>query len=609
MNTMTCKEEIQISPWKVSFNDSYTKEDALLASKNGILPGENYSFSLANGETFDLDDLRSFPSPIRSGALMLCTIHADHDGIFSFSFGIDWWFTAFINGESAVDLGIHGNNGAVTTLKNIFRMKLNKGANTFAALTNRGGASWNFTFMPITENTLVNAGPSISTQYYKNLIMKHISLRTAPWVFALSVHNASIGAVFHSEVICGVRYRKKDSPEQQWVEKWTKKFGQKTPEENHIFQLEDLEENTLYEYEILRLNELTPCIEIVAKDSFKTFPEKGCQHSFFALSDLQTNAFARKKLVTDFIQNCNIKNTEFLASLGDIDSDCTDFNAVYFDSYFSILKKLGFEKSIAIVRGNHELRGNSQIFPRLFGRTYGAFRWGDVYYFILDTGEDKAMHAAMPHLYTVRTDLDEYLMEQKEWLLQEVEKEECKKAKYHIVLAHAAPFAWISAYYAERIALFAKEAFYGENPKCKLDLWLCGDVHTPIRFDPASGEVYGALSNQNKLRYSYAMGEMDRENISFPVYINSGPSCSTVDFSLTRVDIREKEMEITMQDPAGNVLDHVLFLKEGGMKVLSSTFYRYPLQKELEAKGIPTPPKERTPAIEWDTLPFIEVEK
>lgn len=608
MNTEIYGEEIKISPWKVSFQDSFTKDDALLASKTGVLPGENYSFTLANGETFDLDDLRAFKAPIKSGALMLCRIHADHDGIFSFSFGIDWWFTAFVNGESAVDLGIHGNNGAVTPLKNIFRMKLRKGENTFAALTNRGGASWNFTFMPITENTLANAGPSLSTQYYKNLIRKHVSLRAAPWVFALSVHSVKIGALFHSEVICGIRYRKKDSGE-KWVEKWTKKFGQKTPEENHIFPLKNLEENTLYEYEILRLNELTPAIEITAKGSFRTFPEKGTRHSFFALSDLQTNSFSRKRLVTDFLKNCNIQGTEFLASLGDIDSDCSDFNTVYFDSYFSLLKNLGFDKPVAIVRGNHELRGSSQFFPRLFGRTYGSFRWGDVYYFILDTGEDKAMHAAMPHLYTVRTDLDEYLTEQKEWLLQEVEKEECKKAKYHIVLAHAAPFAWISPYYAERIALFAKEAFYGKNPKCKLDLWLCGDVHTPFRFDPASGEVYGALSKQNTFRYPCAMEETDTENITFPVYINSGPSCSTVDFSLTRVDIREEEIEITMQDPDGNVLDHVVFCKDGGMKVFSSTFHRYPLQKELKEKGIFVPERERTPVIDWDTLPFIEVEE
>ena len=57
------------------------------------------------------------------------------------------------------------------------------------------------------------------------------------------------------------------------------------------------------------------------------------------------------------------------------------------------------------------------------------------------------------------------------------------------------------------------------------------------------------------------MGAFDRDNICFPVYINSGPSCSTVDFSLTRADIREKEIELTMQDPEGTVLDHVILHK------------------------------------------------
>lgn len=599
-------EEIKISSWKVSFDDAFTVEDAILASRTGILPGKNYTFSLKNGDTFDLDDLRKFKAPIKSGALMLCTITANCEGTFAFSLGVDWWFTAFVNGESAVDLGIHGNNGPADPLTNIFRMKLQKGENTFAALTNRGGASWIFTFMPLTENIILNTSPALSTAYFKKQIRLFRDLRTLPFAFTPSVHSIKIGAIFYSEVICGIRYRKAET-KGKWLEKWTEGYGQKLPAENHVFHLEDLEENTLYEYQILRLDELAPAIEIVAKDSFRTFPDKGCCHSFFALSDTQTNTYAKMRLIADFMKNGNIAGTDFMASLGDISSESTDLNKIYFDSYIDIIKNHNYNQPFAIVRGNHELRGQSQHFPGLFGRTYYSFRRGDVYYFVLDTGEDKAMHAAMPHLYTVRTDLEKYLAEQKEWLMQEIRKEECRKAKYHIVLAHAAPFAWISSYYAEKIASFAAEAFYGKNPECKLDLWLCGDVHCPFRFDPVSGEVYGALGKDNKIRYPYAMGEWDRENIHFPVYINSGPSCSTVDFSLTRVDVREEEIELSMQDPDGNILDNTIFYRNGGIKVKSSTFFRYPLQKELEAQGIPTPPRPRTECIAWETIPVVDL--
>ena len=599
-------EEIKISSWKVSFDDAFTAEDARSVSKSGILPGKTYPFTMKNVETFDLDDLRGFKARIKSGALMLCTITASHEGTFTFSLGVDWWFTAFIDGKEAVDLGKHGNNGPADPLTNIFRMKLRKGENTFAALTNRGGASWLFTFMPLTESFILNAGPALSSAYYKMLLRQCRELRTAPFAFTPSVHSIKIGAIFYSEVICGIRYRKAET-KGKWLEKWTEGYGQKLPAENHVFHLEDLEENTLYEYQILRLDELAPAIEIVAKDSFRTFPDKGCCHSFFALSDTQTNTHGKKKLITNFMKTGNIAGTDFMASLGDISSESTDLNKIYFDSYIDIIKNHNYNQPFAIVRGNHELRGESQHFPRLFGRTYYSFRRGDVYYFVLDTGEDKAMHAAMPHLYTVRTDLDEYLAEQKEWLMQEVEKEECKKAKYHIVLAHAAPFAWISSYYAERIASFAQEAFYGENPKCKLDLWLCGDVHCPFRFDPVSGEVYGALGKNGKLRYPYAMEKFDTENICFPVYINSGPNCSTVDFSLTRVDVRENEIELSMQDPDGNVLDNTIFYKDGGMKVNHTTFHRYPLQKELEAQNLPTPPSPRTECIAWETIPVVDL--
>ena len=610
MENQEVQDEIRIAQWQVAFDDAFTEEDALLASQSGTLPGKTYSFTLPWDTTIDLDEIRNIKAPIKSGALLLCTIEADHDGIFPFGMGVDWWFTSFINGEKALDLGTAGNNGEVSVLTNVFRMNLKKGKNFFAALTRRGGASWCFTFMPITESIILRKGPSLSIPYYQKLIAQYNGLAAAPWCFNISIHTAKIGAVFHSEVICGIRYREKTENDGPWIEKWASSYGQKEAKLNHIFDLQELKGDTLYEYQILRLNELAPALEILYKDTFRTYPEKGVEHSFFALSDLQASSYTRGCLVKDFLTNCRIGNTQFLASLGDIASDFTDFISIYFNTYLSIVKNCGYTKPYAMVRGNHEYRGRSQFYTRFFGRPYYSFQWGDVYYFVLDTGEDKAMHAARPHLYTLKTDLDEFWNEQRNWLMQEVEKEECKKAKYHIVLAHAAPFAWIFDYYAEKIALLAGEAFYGENPKCKLDLWLCGDVHCPFRFDPASGEVYGGVNKKNELYRKYVMGSPDRENIFFPVYINSGPSCSNVDFSLTRVDIREKEIEILMQDPDGNILDNVIFRKEGGMEVRSTTFIRYPLQKELEAQGIDTPPlTKRTPEIPWSTLPYVDVEE
>ena len=53
-------EEIHISSWSVSFDDAFTAEDARSVSKSGILPGKTYPFTMKNGETFDLDDLRGF---------------------------------------------------------------------------------------------------------------------------------------------------------------------------------------------------------------------------------------------------------------------------------------------------------------------------------------------------------------------------------------------------------------------------------------------------------------------------------------------------------------------------------------------------------------------
>ena len=608
MNTNST-HEVRICQWQVSFNDSFTEKDALLASKNGEFPGEVHTFSLPFGTIIDLDSLRGFKSPVRSRALLLTIIYAEFEGDFIFGMGVDWWFTSFINGEAALDLGDKGNGGEVTSFSHFFKMHLKKGANTFAALTRCGGASWAFTMIPLTENILSGLGTNFLMKYYRNEIKQYRGLCTSPWLFNPSCNSIKIGVAFYPEVISGVRFREK-APHSPWQEKWSSAYGQKEPRTNHIFELEALKADTLYEYEVLRLNEEAPAKEILAKGEFRTLPGTGVEHSFFALSDMQTIDSIRKELTEKFIKNGNVKNVEFFTSLGDISSEFGDFIPIYFDSFLSVIKDQGIDLACTMVKGNHEFRGElSQYYSRFFGRPYYSFRRGDVFYFVLDTGEDKDMHAAEPHLYTVRTELDEYMEEQRKWLLQEVEKEECKKAKYHLVLAHAAPFAWVSSYYAEKIAAFAAEAFYGKNPKCKLDLWLCGDVHCPFRFDPVSGEVYGGLSKKNELYKDYVMGEFDRENICFPVYINSGPSCSNVDFSMTRVDIKEEGINLMMQDPDGNVLDDVFFRKEGGLEVKSTTFHRYHLQQELAAKGIETPPRPKYKVIPWETIPFVEVEE
>ena len=149
-----------------------------------------------------------------------------------------------------------------------------------------------------------------------------------------------------------------------------------------------------------------------------------------------------------------------------------------------------------------------------------------------------------------------------------------KTAKKRIVLAHATPFEWESSYYARNIASFAS-VFYGKNPKCAIDLWLCGDIHHPYRFDPVTGELAGALPRKATVRRPCRLTQNDLKNIRFPVYVNDGPRGAGRNFSVTRLESGENFLKLTCTGDDGKIMDEIIIRKGRPFEVKQSIYRKY----------------------------------
>ena len=237
-------------------------------------------------------------------------------------------------------------------------------------------------------------------------------------------------------------------------------------------------------------------------------------------------------------------------------------NKIYFKNMLDPLNGMPF----VAVRGNHEFRGDeTDDYVKYFGRPYGAFRIGDVLYIYLDTGEDKPL-VNKPNHYTLRTDTEEHFREQGKWLKDLIKSDICKTAKRRIVLTHCTPFLFSSVYFRKQLDLITDGAFFGENPECPVDLWICGHTHSPYRYDPVTGKIYGAGAGRK-------VSEVDAATIKFPVYVNDGPGGLGVNLSaLELVNDKDGIMLIMRDMDSKRVMDHIRIVRGKPIEAISTEF-------------------------------------
>ena len=150
-----------------------------------------------------------------------------------------------------------------------------------------------------------------------------------------------------------------------------------------------------------------------------------------------------------------------------------------------------------LVRGNHETRGFFatsflKYFPTTTNKPYYTLKHGNIFFIVLDGGEDKPDSCLE---YYETADYDNYRKEEAEWLKKVVESEECKNAKYRVVLMHMPPIAGDRMWHGPR---HAGECFFPILNKANITVMLSGHTHKYSYNTPdASGAEFPILVNSN----------------------------------------------------------------------------------------------------------------
>ena len=558
--------------WRAFFDAGYTEKDAGEFSSGDIII-EDGKLVEYNGCFIELSKYAGKYQPLKGRAIVCSTIKSDKDCVAQFRVSAYWYYSLFVNGKKVFDTVPQA--GKLPPSGETFErvaIPLKKGENNIAVLVNSGYGTFRFSFNRLPDPASWPADRKEREKWFKLLFAEPSKLIRQPWVINQDVDSVRIGAEFNNDSVCGVRYFRKGD-EKNAKDMWTAAYGHRSRKKAHLFEIKGLEADSEYCFEILRLDETEGKNIVDYKGTFRTNPDKGIKQTFVAIGDTQITLKNRIKLVNNLFKNCFAGEADMIFALGDIADAYDDFGYAFFDTYFDAYAANKKDVAHYMVRGNHEYRGvEAPKFTEYLGRSYYAFRRGDVFYIVLDVGEDKPFTASERHAYTWFIDTDEYFNEQTEWLEKVINSEECKNAKRRIVLAHCPPFEFEEKYFYSNNYRFYK-FFFGEKPQCKIDLWLSGHTHTPYRFDPQTNELFGAEPAKDSKERSLTVE--DFKNIRFPVYVIDGPGGGGVQTSVTFVTVDEKGISLRTTTPGGRIVDEVTFPYDAPAVTHKTTYIEY----------------------------------
>lgn len=191
------------------------------------------------------------------------------------------------------------------------------------------------------------------------------------------------------------------------------------------------------------------------------------------------------------------KDYELLVLNGDIISDVDTYEDANYVNKVAFALTKG-EKPVLYARGNHEVKGaySEQLYkftPSVNEKFYYSFRFGNVYGWTLDLGED---HDDDWWEYYGSADFESYRNEQIEFLKQEEAKGDYKRYPYHLVISHI-PLPFINSRHNH---VPSKTAFVEQLNKMDIDMALCGHQHDLFIFEP------GLVTPNEQLTWNKAYG-------------------------------------------------------------------------------------------------------
>ncbi|WOD44605.1 FN3 domain-containing metallophosphoesterase family protein [Hwangdonia lutea] len=179
-------------------------------------------------------------------------------------------------------------------------------------------------------------------------------------------------------------------------------------------------------------------------------------------------------------------------------------------------------KPFIMLRGNHETRGKfrselKNYFSYPTNEYFFSFTKGPVHLTLLDTGEDKPDD---DDEYSGIVDFDAFRVKQALWFEKEMQKPECKSAKYKVVFMHIPPYHsgdWHGT-------LHCRKVFSPLFEKYKIDLVIAGHTH----------------------RHGVHLPSKDH---SYPIIIGGGPKKGNR--TITNLIANKDKLEVKMIDDSG----------------------------------------------------------
>ena len=210
----------------------------------------------------------------------------------------------------------------------------------------------------------------------------------------------------------------------------------------HVIRIKTLEPGKTYRYrinskEILQFDpyEVLYGETIVGEISeFTTLDPDAESFSFGVVADLHGN----DEILNELNAVKPLDSFDLMILNGDILSWIGDEERIFSGFLDAAVEHFASEIPFVYIRGNHETRGPGardvmSYFPHHSGPNYYSFRQGEVYFIVLDSGEDKPDDHPV---YAGLVDFDEYRSEQAGWLKEEVQKLEFRNAGYRVVVSH-----------------------------------------------------------------------------------------------------------------------------------------------------------------------------
>lgn len=547
--------------WQVKVDKTSTVKNAQQASVDGTMPEGSKKVTTKGSAMVAIHRMagRLYFGGTGFRGIACAKLTFENDCTQMIGFGANNYCTLFINGEQVATTEPGGNFYRPIHATNYVKtVNFKKGDNYVAMFIRPGAIGWSFAFDLIPDFSALPATARERDRLIEQLFPpEKTGLITKECLYYTSFDQVKFSFETGLPTMAGIRYKKAGEKKAEIV--WDSQDALRRVESIHRVEISGLQPATEYSYEVVVLDPRTAKINALSKGTFKTFPKDSANTRFMIISDTQCDSIIRRTMIKKMLNVYGGRDMDFFLSLGDMSEGFANFRNEYFTNFYNEFPKNKYFKPVFFVRGNHEFRGQeSRKYNQYFGKSYYAFRHGDTFIIVLESGEDKRTIYRPGH-YTLNIDADYYFAEQREWLRKVIETPECKTAKHRIVLSHGTPFHSLNGFFAKNIESMAGEFFYGANPKCKIDLWLSAHTHAPFQYDPATKKfyhadyqlVYNKKSNKNESKpierkKPFVFKDKDKENFNFPIIVNDGPGGAGVHLSALLIETTPETLQVKM---------------------------------------------------------------